>query len=108
MGLQTPSTSFCLSAYSWHSSIRGTSGLLVELADDGTAHTFNLLLFVRVLLLVGRLVEVEPLYGLVTLVVDNLLLVGTNLILQLLIVKSGLHVKAVGLEIVLGGYSLLL
>merc|ERR1719433_907448 len=81
---------------------------LVQLGDDGVADALDLLLLVGELVHLGGLVGIQPLDGLVALVVDGLAVVLRDLVLQLLVVQSGLHVEAVGLEAVLGRDPVLL
>merc|ERR1719429_257599 len=85
-----------------------SSSLLVELGDDGVAHSLHLLLLVLELLHLGELVSVQPLDGLVTLVSDLLLVVLADLVGNLLVLDGGLHVEAVALQAVLGRDPLLL
>merc|ERR1712213_289647 len=56
----------------------------------------------------GKLVGVQPLDGLVALVVDGLAVVIRDLVLHLLILDGGLHVEAVALQAILGGNPLFL
>ena len=86
----------------------GTTTSLVQLGDDWVAHTLNLLLFVVELFDLSQLVGVQPLDGLVTLVVNLLAVLFGDFILKLLILNGGLHVEAVRLQAVLGGNTLLL
>merc|ERR1712107_727558 len=105
----------CTSSWhtTWHSShVRhaswSSSSLLVELGDDGVAHSLHLLLLVLELLHLGELVGIQPLDGLVTLVSDLLLVVLADLVGDLLVLDGSLHVEAVALQAVLGRDPLLL
>merc|ERR1719331_60568 len=86
----------------------GAAGVGVELGDDGVADGLHLLLLLRELLHLGQLVSVQPLDRLVALVADGLLVVLGDLVLDLLVVQSRLHVEAVALQAVLGADPLLL
>merc|ERR1719204_1132987 len=117
MGLQTASTSLassrCSSSCTSHAShvrhaARSTSGCPIQLGDDGVADSLRLLLLLIELLDLGELVGVQPLDGLVALVVDGLAVVVRDLVLHLLILDGGLHVEAVALQSILGGDPLLL
>merc|ERR1719381_198877 len=92
---------------SWHPSWSATS-ISIQLGDNWVANPFHLLLLLVELLHLCELVRVQPLNGLVALVRDGLAVVLTDLILHLLVVQGGLHVEAVALQPVLGGYPLLL
>merc|ERR1719370_1926348 len=92
---------------SWHPSWGATS-VSIQLGDDWVAHPFHLLLLLVELLHLSELVGVQPLYGLVALVRDGLLVVLADLVLHLFVVQGGLHVEAVALQTILGGYPLLL
>merc|ERR1719192_2860000 len=83
-----------------------TSSVRIQLGDDGVANTLNLLLLLVELLNLGKLVGVQPLDGLVALVVDSLLVVFADLVL--VVIESGLHVEAVALKSILGGNPVLL
>merc|ERR1719154_795612 len=104
------------STSSWHSTghtahVRhstGSTSALVQLRDDGVAHALNLLLLVIKLFDLSKLVSVKPLDGFITLVSDLLHVIFRDLVLNLLIIKSGLHVKAVALKTILGRDPLLL
>merc|ERR1719154_680463 len=104
------------STSSWHATghtahVRhstGSTSALVQLRDDGVAHALNLLLLVIELFDLGQLVGIKPLDGFVTLVSDLLHVIFRDLILHLLIIKSGLHVEAVALKTILGRDPLLL
>merc|ERR1719357_2378379 len=85
-----------------------TSGCPIKLGDDGVADSLHLLLLLIELLDLGKLVGVQPLDGLVALVVDGLAVVIRDLVLHLLILDGGLHVEAVALQSILGGDPLLL
>merc|ERR1712004_221509 len=85
-----------------------TSSVRIQLGDDGVANTLNLLLLLVELLNLGKLVGVQPLDGLVALVVDGLLVVFADLVLDLVVVESGLHVEAVALKSILGRNPVLL
>ena len=93
-------------AHVWHTA--GAASALVQLGDDRVANTLHLLLLVLELLDLSQLVGVQPLDGLVALVIDGLAVVVADLVLDLLVVDGGLHVEAVGLEAVLGRDALLL
>merc|ERR1719356_839972 len=92
MGLHTPSSS---------SSTWSTSSVRIQLGDDGVAHTLHLLLLLVELLNLGKLVGVQPLDGLIALVVDSLLVVFADLVLDLVVIESGLHIEAVALKSIL-------
>merc|ERR1719192_1766304 len=85
-----------------------TSSVCIQLGDDGVANTLNLLLLLVELLNLGKLVGVQPLDGLVALVVDSLLVVFADLVLDLVVIESGLHVEAVALKSILGRNPVLL
>merc|ERR1719357_560128 len=87
---------------------RSTSGCPIQLGDDGVADSLHLLLLLIELLDLGKLVGVQPLDGLVALVVDGLLVVFADLVLNLVVIESGLHVKAVALKSILGRNPVLL
>merc|ERR1719357_300046 len=106
-------TSRCSSSCTSHAphvrhATRSTSGCPIKLGDDGVADSLHLLLLLIELLDLGELVGVQPLDGLVALVVDGLAAVIRDLVLHLLILDGGLHVEAVALQSVLGGDPLLL
>merc|ERR1712203_129215 len=82
---------------------RSTSGCTIQLGDDGVADSLHLLLLLIELLDLGKLVGVQPLDGLIALVVDGLAVVIRDLVLHLLILDGGLHVEAVALQSILGG-----
>merc|ERR1719370_1618886 len=92
---------------SGHSSWNASS-VRVQLGDDGVAHTLNLLLLLVELLNLGKLVGVQPLDGLIALVVDSLLVVFADLVLDLVVIESGLHIEAVALKSILGRNPVLL
>merc|ERR1712079_542183 len=71
---------------SWHTT-GSTAGGLVQLGDDGVAHSLDLLLLVGVLVHFGSLVGIQPLDGLVTLVVNSLPVIIRDLVLQLLVLQ---------------------
>merc|ERR1719285_966864 len=77
-----------------------TSSVRIQLGDDGVAHTLNLLLLLVELLNLGKLVGVQP--------VDGLLVVFADLVLDLVVIESGLHVEAVALKSILGRNPVLL
>merc|ERR1719228_199506 len=91
MGLHTPSTSS-----------------LVQLCDDGVAHTFHLFLLIAELFNLSKLVSIQPLDCFITLVIDLLSVILRDLVLQLLILDGCLHVEAVALQTILGRNSVLL
>merc|ERR1719493_354741 len=95
-------------AATWHATWGSTSCSLVEVLNDGVVDLLHLLLFVLVLVLLRHLVRVQPLDALVALVLDLLLVRVGDGRLHLLLVHSGLHVEAVGLEPVLGADPLAL
>merc|ERR1719382_1063838 len=64
---------------------RSTSGCTIQLGDDGVADSLHLLLLLVELLDLGKLVGVQPLDGLIALVVDGLAVVIRDLVLHLLI-----------------------
>ena len=71
-------------------------------------HRFHLPLLLLELVHLGQLVSVKPLDCFVTLLHNLLLVLLTDLVLQVIVLESGLHVKAVGLKTILGGNFLLL
>jgi len=85
----------------WHT-IGGTTSTLVHLGDDWGADLLEFLLLVFELVLLGSLVGIEPLDGLAALVGDGLDLVRGNLVLDLVVFDSLLHLESIGLELVLG------
>merc|ERR1712047_184177 len=85
-----------------------TSSVSIQLGDDGVANTLNLLLLLVELLNLGKLVGVQPLDGLIALVVDSLLVVFADLVLDLVVIESGLHIEAVALKSILGRNPVLL
>jgi len=100
---------------SWHAShsthVRhptGATSSLVHLGDDGVANAFDLLELVIELFNLCELVGIEPLDGLVAFVQDGLPFIFSNLVLNLLVIKGGFHVEAVGFEAVLARNSLFL
>merc|ERR1719264_1188695 len=88
---------------SWH-----TTCSLVQLGDDGVANTLHLLLLVVELLNLGQLIGIQPLDSFITLVSDGLHIILGDLVLDLVILKSGLHVEAVALQPILGRNPVLL
>merc|ERR1712038_1674217 len=74
---------------------RSTASSLVQLGDDWVAHSLDLLLLVGVLVHFGSLVGIQPLDGLVTLVINGLPVIIRDLVLQLLVLQGGFHVEAV-------------
>ena len=76
--------------------------------DDGVANTLHLLLLLVELLNLDKLVGVQPLDGLIALVDDSLLVVFADLVLDLVVIESGLHVEAVALKSLLSRNPLLL
>merc|ERR1719300_1338302 len=87
---------------------RSAARRLVQLGDDGVADALDLLLLVVKLLLLCQLVRVQPGDYLSALVDDLLLVLLTDLVLDLLVLDGGLHLEGVGLEGVLGGDAVLL
>jgi len=79
----------------------GHAASLVQLGDDGRADLLDLLQLVVELLLLGRLVGVQPLERTVARVQDLLLVVRADLGGHLLVLDRLFHVEAVGLERVL-------
>merc|ERR1719325_400914 len=79
---------------SWHTT-GSTAGSLVQLGDNWVAHSLDLLLLVGVLVHFGSLVGIQPLDGLVTLVINGLPVIIRDLVLQLLVLQGGFHVEAV-------------
>merc|ERR1719354_1477313 len=69
---------------------RCTTASLVQLGDDGVAHSLNLLLFVVEFLNLSKLVGIQPFDSLVTLVVDLLAVFLNDLVLQLLVLNGSL------------------
>merc|ERR1719260_166647 len=92
---------------SWHSSW-GSTSVGIQLGDDWVAHPLHLLLLLIELFHLGKLVGVQPLDSLITLVSDGLAVVFADLVLHLLVVQGSLHVEAVALQSVLGRDPLLL
>merc|ERR1719193_2031302 len=90
-----------------HTSRHATTSL-VQLCDDWVAHTFHLFLLVAELLNLSKLVSIQPLDCFITLVVDLLSVILRDLVLQLFILDSCLHVEAVALQTILGRDSVLL
>merc|ERR1712241_902568 len=79
---------------SWHTT-GCTAGSLIQLGYDRVAHSLDLLLLVGVLVHFGSLVGIQPLDGLVTLVINGLPVIIRDLVLQLLVLQGGFHVEAV-------------
>merc|ERR1711887_331573 len=106
----TASTSTHIRHTTWgtgHTSRHTTSGL-VQLCDDGVAHTFNLLLFVAELFNLSKLVSIQPLDSFITLVIDLLSVIFRDFVLKLFILDGSLHVEAVALKTILSRDPILL
>merc|ERR1719158_2721667 len=88
------------------STVGGATGL-VHLGDDGVAHRLEVLLHGVELILLGVLGGVEPLHGLLDLVLDLLELLLGDGRLELVLADGVLHLVAVRLEAVLGVDALL-
>merc|ERR1719346_20685 len=86
---------------SWHTT-GCTAGSLIQLGDDWVAHSLDLLLLVSELVHFGSLVGIQPLDGLVTLVINGLPVIIRDLVLQLLVLQGGFHVEAIRLQAILG------
>mmetsp|Transcript_255 Transcript_255/g.630 ORF Transcript_255/g.630 Transcript_255/m.630 type:complete len:314 (-) Transcript_255:104-1045(-) len=87
---------------------RGTAGTAaVELGHDRVDNLLELLLHVLVLVLLGRLVAVEPVHGLLALVNNGLLVVLGHEILDLVVLDRLLDLVRVRLEAVLCSDTLL-
>merc|ERR1719228_73044 len=104
------------SSSSWHASSHSShvghsfwhSSCLVQLRDDRIANSFDLLLLVLELVDFSKLVSIEPLDSLVTLVSDGLHIILGYLILDLVIIERSFHVEAVALKFILSRNPVLL
>merc|ERR1719198_1279747 len=105
-------TSWCVTTWhattwhtTWHLSL--STSCLVHLGDDRVAHCLEILLHGFELLLLGVLGCLEPLHGLVDLILDLLGLILGHCALELVLGDGVLHLVAVRFELVLGVNSLL-
>ena len=73
----------------------GTASALVHLGDDRGAYLLELLLLMGELVLLGRLVAVQPLDRLVTGLDDLLALLVADLVLDLVVLDGLLHLEGV-------------
>merc|ERR1719184_710066 len=92
---------------SWHSTWHSLSSL-IQLGNNGIADGFHFFLFVSEFVLLGQLVAVQPTKSIVTLADDTLPFILRNLVLQLLVIKSRLHVETVRFKPVLRRNAFLL
>merc|ERR1712088_26334 len=110
--LTTSSSTRCTSSSTSHTShvraSRCSSSSSVELGDDRVADGLHLLLLRLELVHLRELVLVQPFDRVVALIVDHLFVVARYLVLHLLVLHRCLHVEAVALQSILGGYPLLL
>merc|ERR1719184_90569 len=93
---------------SWHTTRHATLSSLIQLGNDGIAHGFHFFLLVSEFVLLGQLVTVQPTKSIVTLADDTLPFILRNLVLQLLIIKSRLHVETIRFKPILRRYTFLL
>merc|ERR1719184_579187 len=92
---------------SWHSTWH-TLSFLIQLSNDGIADGFYFFLLVSEFVLLGQLVTVQPTKSIVTLADDTLPFILRNLVLQLLVIKSRLHVETIRFKPVLRRNAFLL
>merc|ERR1719184_468157 len=93
---------------SWHTTRHATLSSLIQLGNDGIANGFHFFLLVSELVLLGQLVAVQPTKSIVTLADDTLPFILRNLVLQLLVIKSRLHVETIRFKPVLRRNAFLL
>merc|ERR1719184_689128 len=93
---------------SWHSTWHATLSSLIQLGNDGIAHGFYFFLLVSEFVLLGQLVAVQPTQSIITFADDTLSFILRNLVLQLLVIKSRLHVETIRFKPVLRRNAFLL
>merc|ERR1719184_309163 len=92
---------------SWHSTWH-TLSFLIQLSNDGIADSFHFFLLVSEFVLLGQLVTVQPTKSIIALADDTLPFILRNLVLQLLVIKSRLHVETIRFKPVLRRNTFLL
>merc|ERR1719184_500564 len=87
----------------WH-----TLASLIQLGNDGIADSFHFFLLVSEFVLFGQLIAVQPTKSIITFTDDTLPFILRNLVLQLLVIKSRLHVETIRFKPVLRRNAFLL
>merc|ERR1712228_397348 len=90
----------------WHTS--GTTSTLIHLGDNGCANFFQFLLLVFEFILFGCLVSIQPLDRLFALFTDLFNFIFRDLVLDLIILDSLLHLEGIRFQVVLSLDSFLL
>merc|ERR1719222_457324 len=84
------------------SRITCSSSLLVQFGDDGIANAFDFFLLVLEFINFSSLIVVKPVECFIALLRNCVLVILRNFLTDVLVVQSGFHIKAIGLETILG------